>query len=159
MSCSPRSTRDSPELIADTNIVFSAILYPYGNPGWLLALACRGQRPVVLVDYIVDELESVFRAKNIPARKVHNFLKTYDNIEIHKSDDITADEIELARACVSDRKDRPLVAYALHRINSGFDCILVTGDKKLGTPVVRKLLGGRISSVSGILKMWRGEPR
>jgi len=155
MNCSPRSTRDSHELIVDTNIVFSAILYPYGNPGWLLALACKRRMPVILVDYVVDELEHVFQAKGIPFRKVQDFLKTYDNIELHSTDCIMTEEFEQARACVPDRKDQPLIAYALHRLNRGFDCMLVTGDKELCMPPVRDLLKGRVKSASEILKAWQ----
>lgn len=141
----------------DTNIVFSAILYPYGNPGWLLETASNLQVSVVLVDYVEDELVKVLGKRGVSAGTVRDFLRTYPNIERHDSKDVSLDEIEKVKTCVSDRKDRPLVAYALHRLNQGFDCLLVTGDKKLFAPSVRDLLRGNIKTASEILNMLQME--
>ena len=152
-----RSTRGSPELMVDTNIVFSAILYPSGNAGWPLETASNRQVPVVLVDYIEDELVKVLGKKGVSAGKVRDFLRTYPNIERHDSKDVSLDEIEKVKTSVSDRKDRPLVAYALHRLNLGFDCLLVTGDKKLFVPTVRGMLKGNIKTASEILEMMHVE--
>ena len=143
--------------MVDTNIVFSAILYPYGNPGWLLATASTRHVPVVLVDYVEDELEKVLGKRGVSAGTIRDYLRTYRNIELHSSKAVTPDEVEKVKNCVSDRKDRPLVACALHRLNQGFDCVLVTGDKKLFAPPVRDLLKGNIKTASEILEMLQME--
>ena len=154
MNCSQRNTRGSPELIVDTNILYSAILYPYGNPAWLLEEADHRHVPVVLMDYVLDELGKVLGRKGVSPGTLLDFLGTFPSVKVRCSDAVRQSEIDLTRSCVTDRKDRPIVAFALHGMNEGRDCVLVTGDRKLFAPAVKRLLRGRVMTASEVLETW-----
>ena len=104
-------------ILADTNILISALLYPNSNPGKALMYAAS-QHSLVLTDYNISELRSVTKRK-FP----------------HKESDIDVLlnklPFELIPAplspqkLIADPKDAPILNAA---IISGVD-IIISGDK------------------------------
>jgi predicted nucleic acid-binding protein len=147
-----RSTGSSHEILIDTNIIFSAILYPKGNPRAVFASCESAGHHIILLDYILDEIREIFRRKGLDYDVITDFFETYTNVVFEELGDINDDEASLARRCVSDPKDRPIFVFMKRKIDRGLDCYMVTGDKGLLTPIISRELKGRVFTAAEIMK-------
>jgi hypothetical protein len=102
MIFSRRNTRKCFEIVSDTNVIYSAILYPDGNPRKLFDLAEERAAPVILLDHSLEELNAVFSKKGLDFRKVTLFLDTYHNIQKRAVGIIPESIALLARDLVPD---------------------------------------------------------
>jgi predicted nucleic acid-binding protein len=140
--------------VVDTNILFSAVLYPDGKPRRLFTIAGEKGVTINVLDYSLEELMGVFRRKGLAFGPVRSFIDNCQTVIYQKIGDISNEEARAARECVSDEKDRPIFAYVYRRIMSGIDCFLVTGDKGLLTAAVKASLMGRAYSAGDFIQMW-----
>ena len=110
-------------LFLDTNVVLSAILFPEGRAAAFFRRAIT-DHTILLSDYVVDELRTVFTRK-FPTKVdvLERFLAELSFEAI----DAPIDRSTSAHRGLRDPKDAPIVDDA---IRSGCD-YLVTGDKDL----------------------------
>ena len=148
-----KNTRNSPEIIVDTNIIFSAILYPHGNERILFNIAENSNVPMIILDYVEDELKAIFLRKGMTYDIVVDFLDTYHNITFKEIGEITNEEAGLANKLVSDVKDRPLFVWVYRCIQNGINCNLITGDKELHKAIVKNALKGHVYVAKEYIKV------
>ena len=149
-----RDIKSSFEIVVDTNILFSAILYPDGTPRRLFTLAEEKGATIVVLDYSIEELMDIFLRKGLDFRPARLFIDTCKSIELREIGEISDDDARIARETISDEEDRALFVYAYRRIRNGKDCFLITGDKGLLTPPVKDALKGRVYKVSDFIEIW-----
>ena len=154
MIFSRRNTRRCFEIVADTNIIFSAILYKHGNPRRLFTLAEERNVNITVLDHSVEELTEIFSRKGLDIRRGTSFLRTYHNIKTRAVGDVSDNVSYMARDLVAVVGDRPIFAYVYERIAGGVDCYLVTGDKGMLKAPVKAALNGRVFTVSDFIQLW-----
>ena len=111
------------KIFLDTNIIFSAILFPGSMPDKALQKALQPPYEAITCDYVIDELRRNV-AKKFPQKldALDHFLAVLaTNITIIKVSYDTEDE----SLNIRDDNDKPVLKAA---IQSGSD-ILITGDK------------------------------
>ena len=111
------------KIMIDTNILISAALFPGGQASQALFRALAPPYEPMICDYIVDELQHVFR-KKFPAKTaaLQSFLSSSASIiKVVK----TPEKPNIAEQNIRDVKDRPILRAA---IAFGADYLL-TGDK------------------------------
>jgi predicted nucleic acid-binding protein len=148
-----RNTISSPEVIVDTNIIFSAIFYSHGNERLLFNNTEKKDIPIIIIDYVEDELKEIFRRKDLDFGTVIDFLDTYSNIAFREIGEITDNEATIAKKHVTDIKDRPLFVYMYRSLKNGQNCYLITGDKALHNITVKKILDNRVYYSKKFLKI------
>lgn len=110
-------------VMIDTNIIFSAVLFPNGKTAQALLKALQPPYQPVISDYVIDELRQKVREK-FPHRLMElesflfNFLPAFKVVSTPEED---LEEEKMIR----DTKDRPILRAAL---SAGTDLIL-SGDK------------------------------
>lgn len=154
MVFSRRNTKNCFEIVVDTNIIFSAVLYQHGKPRRLFDLAEERKAKIVVLDHSFEELKAIQSVKGLDIQNVILFLETYQNIQKKEVGDIPDNTALLAKALLSDEGDRPIFAYVHKQITGGTDCYLVTGDKHLLTAEVKTALKGHVSTVSDFIQSW-----
>ncbi|UCE36965.1 MAG: PIN domain-containing protein [Thermoplasmata archaeon] len=147
-----RSSGKSLKIIVDTNIIFSAILFPEGNENRLFTLADEGKLEIIICDYVLDETIAVLKRKDIDPNLMLDFLDTFRNIQIIDISEPEDEEILRAVKVVTDEKDRPVFIFARRMIYDDENVYLVSGDKDLRTGMVKKDLKGRSITTGELLK-------
>jgi putative PIN family toxin of toxin-antitoxin system len=107
----------------DTNVLFSAIYTPNGNPFKAFKKASMSPYQLVLCDQIVDELKRNFNRKfpeKVSAMERFLSLMQYDLVTLTAKDLMITDEEK-----IRDITDRPILRAAR---KANVD-ILITGDK------------------------------
>lgn len=111
------------KIFLDTNILFSAILFPGSIPSMALIKALSYPNTCITCDYVLDELKRTF-SKKFP-NKIDALNRFYSEfvlcIDIVKVNETIYEEESLIR----DDKDHPVLRAAIY---SKAD-ILITGDK------------------------------
>ena len=111
------------KIFLDTNILFSAILFPVSIPSMALIKALSYPNTCITCDYVLDELKRTF-SKKFP-NKIDALNRFYSEfvlcIDIVKVNETIYEEESLIR----DDKDHPVLRAAIY---SKAD-ILITGDK------------------------------
>ena len=142
-----------PEIIIDTSTLFSALYNPKGNEASLLTLAHQGTCSIHLYQYVLDELQHVFKRKQIAFNMVIKLLETYDNIIISELLHPTEEELHLAKSVISDPKDRPIFVFALRKIRENTNAYFVTGDKLFFKKQVQTPLQGKVKKTKDIIRI------
>ena len=124
-----RNSQNFPRIIIDTSTLFSAIYNRKGNEAQLLELADMEKCEIIIFDYVIDEIESVFFRKGLDIELVYDLLDNYHNITISSLENITAEEITRAIRVIDDPLDRPIFIFAKRIIDSTDLSYFVTGDK------------------------------
>ncbi len=153
MNSSKRSSEEDLKVIVDTNIIFSAIIYPDGKENALFQLADEGKLKIIICDYVIDEAKAILERKMIKPVLLINFLDTFRNLHIEDIGDLKEEEIELAIETISDEKDRPIFIFAYRLIRSSENIYLVTGDSDLRTKEVNKELKNRSITTGELLSL------
>lgn len=148
----------SVRVIIDSNIFFSSIFYPDGNERRLFELADRGLWQIVICDYVFDEIQLVLKRKGIEPNLAVDLLDTYQNI-VHMDLDPEKyiETLGEATRLVSDDKDRPVFIFAKQEIEKDRDTFLVSGDRHLNTPEVKKALDDRVFKTKEFFKLMKIE--
>jgi putative PIN family toxin of toxin-antitoxin system len=123
-------------VMTDTNILFSALLFPESRPAKVLAHVTE-QQNLILCDYIIDELRSVV------SRKRPDLLPDID-LFIEKLPYELVSAPGQANKLISDPKDHPILNAA---IIADVD-IIISGDKHF---LVLKMKHPKTMSVSEFL--------
>ena len=123
-----------------------------GNEAKLLELADEGKCDILICDYVLAELEVVFKRKDIPFAIVFDLLETYRNVDISELEEINTDEIDLAWEIITDRKDRPIFIFALKKIESDENTFFVSGDKGFFTQPVSDALHNRVFTTKDMIE-------
>ena len=121
------------KIFLDTNILFSAILFPGSTPDLALQKALSISNKVFTSDYCLKELSDRFAEKfpdKIESLRLF-FTTLLFHIQLVKTTDLVFDEEENVR----DLKDRPVLRAALQCEAE----ILITGDKDLLDAKVTKI--------------------
>lgn len=141
-------------VIIDTNIFFSSILFPDGNERRLFELADRGLCQIIVCDYVFDEIQLVLKRKGIEPNLAIDLLDTYRNI-IHMDLDpgLYHEYLNEASEIVNDKKDWPIYIFAKKEMEKDDETYLVSGDKHLNTPEVRKALDNRALRTRELFKL------
>lgn len=147
-----KNTRSSFEIVVDTNIIFSAILYPNGNERKLFNNAEKVIVPIVILDFVEDELKAIFLRKGLTYDIVVDFFDTYHNVTFKEIGEVTDDEASIAKELVSDLKDRPLFVFVYRCVQKGTNCYLITGDNDLHKTMVKNALKGRVYFTKEFIK-------
>ena len=129
MTCLKRNSRNFPRIIIDTSTLFSAIYNRKGNEAKLLEHADIGRCEIVIFDYVIEEIESVFQRKGLDIELVYDLLDNYQNITVSSLENIKEEEISLALKVIDDPLDRPIFIFAKRIIDSSKFSFFVTGDK------------------------------
>jgi putative PIN family toxin of toxin-antitoxin system len=122
------------EIVVDSNIIVSAILFPTSIVAKVFAFVLENHT-LVLCDYIVSEIENVF-LKKFP-HKINEMEKFIGKIKYRKFD---LDEMDISKyPPIRDIDDFPILVAA---IESNAD-MLITGDKdfdeiKINKPIIVK---------------------
>ena len=104
-------------VLADTNIMFSAIIRPNSVPAQAL-LKITEEHDLVLCDQNLTELRDVFR------RKAPQFLAVVETLLTEMSYELIP-ALKQTKAEIRDPKDQPILnAAILHDVD-----VIVTGDK------------------------------
>jgi predicted nucleic acid-binding protein len=125
-------TRDSktlPRVIIDTSTLFSVIYNRKGNEAFLFELADMGKCEIIIFDYILDEIERVFRRKGLDTDLVHDLLEITKNVIISTIIDISLDEISMSKKLIKDPLDRPIFIFLIRELDSNENSFFVSGDK------------------------------
>ena len=113
--------------LLDTNVLVSAALYPNGVAGQAYDLCLTESMSVVVCDYTLTELRTVFAAK-FPGRGavLESFIKGITaGIEIVPTPDSVVADIDVE--AIRDPKDWPILRAA---VATQAD-VIITGDKDL----------------------------
>lgn len=129
MNSLKRNSQNFPRIIIDTSTLFSAIYNRKGNEARLLELADIGKCEIVLFDYVIEEIESVFQRKGLDIELVYDLLDNYHNITVSPLENISEEEISRALSVINDPLDRPIFIFAKRIIDSTEFSYFVTGDK------------------------------
>ena len=105
------------KIMADTNILFSALLFPESRPAKALIKIVE-QHDLVLCDYIISEL------RNVVSRKRPDLLAGIDILFANLPFTLISTKHE-SDMLISDPKDHPILSAA---ILSNTD-IIISGDK------------------------------
>ena len=116
-------------MIIDTSTLFSAIYNRKGNEALLLELADQDKCEIIIFDYVLEEIEEVFKKKVMDIDLVYDLLDNYHNITISSLGDITPTEISLAMDLIDDPLDRPIFIFSYREIESDDRTYLISGDK------------------------------
>ncbi len=145
-------------VIVDTNIFFSSILFPDGNERRLFELADKGLWQIIISDYVFDEIQFVLKRKGIEPDLAIDLLDTYRNI-IHMDLDpeIYHEFLDEASEKVKDKKDWPIYIFAKQEMEKHHETYLVSGDKHLNTPEVKKALDNRVFKTKEFFKLLKVE--
>lgn len=157
MSSLKRSLEEDLKAIVDTNIIFSAIMYPDGNESKLFQLADKGELKIVICDYVLEEAKMILERKMINPDLLMDFLDTFLNIHLMDIGEYDEKEIERAIKIVSDEKDRPIFIFAHRLIHSGDNIFLVTGDADLRTEEVRSELKNHSLTTAELLSQLKSQ--
>ena len=143
----------SVRVIIDTNIFFSSIFFPDGNERKLFELANKGLWKIIIIDYVFDEIQAVLKSKGIEPGLAIDLLDTYRNIVHMDLDPKVYDKyVNEASETVSDKKDWPIFIFARNEIRKNKETYLISGDKDLNTPQVKKALENRAFTSRELLK-------
>jgi putative PIN family toxin of toxin-antitoxin system len=146
----------SPRIIIDTNVFYSSIFYPRGNERKLFELADEGKLEIIIMDYVLDEIQEVLRRNHIDTGLVIDLLDTYQNIHFMELSETDYRKYE-SEACekVRDIKDWPIFIFCLVHLTNDENAYLVSGDKDLQTEVVKKVLKNRVLRTKDIMKRFK----
>ena len=145
-------------VIIDTNIFFSSILYPDGNERRLFELADKGLWQIIISDYVFDEIQLVLKRKGIEPNLAIDLLDTYRNIVHMDLDPEKYHEfLEEASEKVNDKKDWPIYIFAKQEMEKHTETYLVSGDRHLNTPEVKKTLDNRVFKTKELFKLLKVE--
>ncbi len=143
-----KDTPDCYEVIVDTNIVFSAVLYSNGRQRELFDLCYYNKIKVLLLEIVHMEIVHVFDRNDISENILQDFFSIYPNIKFVDHDLPSDDEVLISNECLRDIDDRPIFIYAYRKRDAEVPCLLITGDKDLLTPEVRSILNDRVMTTS-----------
>jgi len=105
------------KIMLDTNVLFSALLFPSSKPAKVLDIVAE-KHSLVLCDHIKAELHNVMARKRPHLLNALEMLLNTIPYEVAHSDRLTS-------VVISDPNDQPILNAAI----SGDIDILVTGDK------------------------------
>ena len=138
------NSKNLPRIIVDTSTLFSAFYNRKGNEARLLELADQEKCEIIILDYVMEEIDSVFRRYEIDIELVYDLLQTYHNITISSLEYIKEDEVSISNELIKDILDRPIFIFSRREIASNDRSYLITGDKGFFSVEVRKELGNRV---------------
>ena len=120
------------KVFLDTNVIFSAILFPNSMPDLAFQKALTYPYTAVTSDYCLEELQRKFLKKFPEKENALNafFTTLIFSIQIVK----TSNRYIEKEAAIRDKKDRPVLRAA---IECGAD-ILITGDKDFLESTIKK---------------------
>jgi predicted nucleic acid-binding protein len=140
--------------IIDTNIFFSSIFFPDGNERMLFELADEGSIQIIIMDYVFDEIQEILRRKGINPGLAIDLLDTYRNIlHMDMDPEVYYEHLEEATKIVRDKKDWPIYIFAKTEMKRKKNIYLVSGDKDMNTPQVKKALGNRVLTSKELIKL------
>ena len=148
-----KSSKNLPDLIIDTSTFFSALYNHHGNEAYLFTLADEGKCTISIADYVMDELEAVFKRKEMDFQLVLDLLDTYHNVSIEELERLQIDEIQLAVKMIADLKDRPIFIFAHRKIKRDENTYFVSGDKIFFQDDVRRILDRRVLTTREFIDM------
>ncbi len=143
-----RNSKDLPRIIIDTSTLFSAFYNRKGNEAYLLELADQGKCVMIIFDYVIEEIRSVFRRKDLDIELVYDLLDNYHNITISSLEEITFMENILSKEMINDPLDRPIFIFAKREIDSDDRTYFVTGDKGFFRKGAKEELRNRVLHTS-----------
>ena len=138
------NTENLPNLIIDTSTFFSSLYNRHGNEAYLFILADESKCTISIVDYVMDEMEEILHRKDIDFHVVLDLLDTYNNVGTEELEQLTIDEIELAKRLIADQKDRPIFIFAYRKIKENPNTFFVSGDKGFFKDDVQRILNYRV---------------
>ena len=163
MSSRRRNTGSSPRFVVDTSTLFSALYKRNGNEARLFEMAHQGKCRIHIPLYVIEELASVFARKGIDFGTVLEFLELTDNLYISEIPDMDAPEVDVAKRCIDDPKDRP-VFVAAYMMTHGYGdrdrdrTYLVSGDKTFFSDRAQDALNGKVLTTRKALEMLEERP-
>ena len=143
MNCLQRNSKDLPRIIVDTSTLFSAFYNRRENEAHLLELANLEKCEIIIFDYVLGEIESVFRRKDLNIELVYDLFENYNNITISSLERITPLENSLSKEMIDDPLDRPIFIFAMREIDSDDNTYFVTGDKGFFRKGAKERLGNK----------------
>jgi len=152
---SGENTGHTPEAIADTNTLYSGILYE-GLESDLLDLAAEGRVVVRISEYILDELTRVLEEHGIRAELAVKSME-YGKIQVTPEDEIRKNKrfqeyLAESKKLIADAKDRPIYVFAKLMMEGHPNAYLVTGDSDLMKGDVTAALWGRVLTTRELIK-------
>lgn len=109
--------KNNMRILIDTNILFSALLFPHSTPAKALSHAAIYHR-IVLSDYNISELKEILR------KKAPKYLPAAENLLKGLSYELIP-AVDHVERLIRDTKDQPILNAA---IAANVD-IIITGDK------------------------------
>lgn len=114
----------SPQVLVDSSVIISALNSPTGAPAHILELGRIKTLTLVIIPYIVAEVEDVLK------RKFPLLASRWKNVQqekiFHILSNPTVDELKQAASLTTDPNDVPIIAAGfVHRVD-----FLVTLDRK-----------------------------
>ena len=107
-------------IMVDTNVLFSAILFPQGQAAKVLQ-KCIAENDIVIPSYVIDELKRVVK-KKFP-NKLHDIDLFFEKLSFELV--YTPEKIDEGLFTIRDKKDYPILYTA---IIENVD-VLITGDE------------------------------
>lgn len=148
-----KNTENLPNLLIDTSTFFSALYNRHGNEAYVFTLADEGRCFISIADYVMDELEAVFKRKKMDFQLVLDLLDTYQNVEICELESLKKNEIKLAKQLIADPKDRPIFIFAYRKIKQDENTYFVSGDKIFFQEDVQRILNSRVLTTREFIDM------
>lgn len=137
-------TRTWPDIVVDTNVIFGAILYPDGNERQLFNLSETLGVPIVILDYVEEELRRIFKKKGLDFALILDFLDTYANITFVEIGEISDEIARTTRRTMKHINDRPIFAYVLRCLTNGENAVIISGDNHFHSKNVIDALSGKV---------------
>jgi len=148
-----KNSKSSPKAIVDTSTFFSALYNRKGNEAYLFEMANVGKCSIYILDYVLDEMKEIFERKDIDFELVLDLLENYDNIKIKDLDDLSDDEIQLAKVVITDPKDRPVFVFSKRMIDQSDTTYLISGDQGFFKKRVLKELNHQVLNTREFIKL------
>lgn len=148
---------DFPRIVIDTSTLFSALYNRKGNEAHLFELADQGKCEMIIFDYVIKEIESVFRRKGLDIELVYDLLDNYHNVTISSLKEISPSEISLSKELINDPQDRPIFIFVKREIDSDGKTYFVTGDKGFFRKEAKGELQNRVLHTTEAIEIVLGE--
>ncbi len=139
-----KDTKNLPNIIIDTNILFSALYSKSGNEFMLFEMANNGSCNLLILDHVIMEINRVFEKKSIQKEKLYELFDTFENLTICGLTKISDKEIKLSKDVITDPGDRPIFIFVKRNIDVNNNSFFVSGDKIFFQKKVQTLLKNRV---------------
>lgn len=139
-----KDTKNLPNIIIDTNILFSALYSKSGNEFMLFEMANNGSCNLLILDHVIMEINRVFEKKSIQKEKLYELFDTFENLTICGLTKISDKEIKLSKDVITDPGDRPIFIFVKRNIDVNNNSFFVSGDEIFFQKKVQTLLKNRV---------------